>query len=288
MAGPISMRILTHNIRYAIEEPEKGEESWNIRCPRLCSELVFNSMNNVATFICLQEVLLLQLVDIQVALNRSDESADDWHSVGVGREDGKHSGEYSPIFYRASIWSLVDWSTVWLSETPDRPSRGWDAASTRIMTIAEFKHRETHQTVVIMNTHLDDQGASARAESARLILRYVGKLEQGDEDSIRPRPVILAGDFNSPPEDVAYKIMTDGNSGMVEASTKIDKSKRYGHKMTFTSFDRRETPSRIDFVFCNKDSGVSVGTYAVLENQFDDGVFLSDHRAVVIDLDLSH
>jgi hypothetical protein len=43
----------------------------------------------------------------------------------------------------------------------------------------------------------------------------------------------------------------------------------------------------LDFVFVGKGEGkgrIEVEGYAVLPNRFDDGVFVSDHRAVVADL----
>jgi hypothetical protein len=46
---------------------------------------------------------------------------DEWAYIGVGRDDGKEKGEYSPIIYRPRVWRVDGWRTVWLSETPDRP-----------------------------------------------------------------------------------------------------------------------------------------------------------------------
>jgi len=92
LASPTNIRVLTHNIRYATESPFKGEERWPVRCPRLCSQLLFNSVPE-ATFICLQEVLHHQLVDILKALNQSVDVGGEWKYVGVGREDGNQAGE---------------------------------------------------------------------------------------------------------------------------------------------------------------------------------------------------
>ena len=55
----------------------------------------------------------------------------------------------------------------------DRPSKSWDAASIRILTIAVFQHRATAKAVVAMNTHLDDQGSKSRFEAAKIILQQV-------------------------------------------------------------------------------------------------------------------
>ena len=71
-----------------------------------------------------QEVLHNQIDDLQTLLGSS------WDHVGVGRDDGKQAGEYSPIYYDASQWVVLDWATKWLSKTPDVPaSKSWDAVS---------------------------------------------------------------------------------------------------------------------------------------------------------------
>jgi len=86
--------------------------------------------------IALQEVLHGQLLNIHSLLNRN--TPNKWAYIGVGRDDGKTRGEYSPIFYNTEIHELISWRYFWLSETPERPGRGWDAASVRICTVGRF------------------------------------------------------------------------------------------------------------------------------------------------------
>ncbi len=242
-------------------------------------------MNPAESFICLQEVLHNQLDDIHRALNEAAPARPSWSYIGVGRDDGRRAGEYSPVFYRPATWKLEESKTVWLSETPDRPSRGWDAACNRLVTIGVFKHYETQEKVVVMSTHFDHLGVKSRANSAKLILELVDKYQSLGHASKR-LPVLLAGDFNSPPDDVAYKIMTAPGSDMADISTWLPKEMRYGNRMTYTSFGGEEAPSIIDFLFCNKNDMTLLQTFAVLESKFDDGIYLSDHRAVVADLTL--
>ena len=284
-AQSLRMRIITHNIRYATKAPFKGEERWPIRCPRLCSQLVFNALNDPATFICLQEVLHSQLLDILNSLNESADFNGQWDYIGVGREDGKRAGEYSPIFYRPSIWELRKFDTLWLSETPRTPSKGWDAASTRIVTIGQFEHRKTRQKIMVMSTHLDDQGVKSRQESVKIILEVIQLETELDSHDI----ILVAGDFNSPPDDGAYKLMTSPeHSYMEDVGLMIPKERRYGNEMTFTSFGHVDAnPTRIDFIFARKRDKLNYETYGVLANRFDDGVYLSDHRACVADLQSS-
>ena len=281
LSSPVNIRVLTHNIRYATGSPFKGEERWPIRCPRLCSELVFNSIIP-ETFICLQEVLHNQLIDVLTALNQSSEVGGKWKHIGVGRDDGKEAGEYSPIFYRPSVWKLKTWDTCWLSETPRVPSKGWDAASTRIATIGQFVHCKSGKLVIVVSTHFDDQGAKARKEGAKLILGVLD-VEAGLAGA---DAVLLAGDFNSPPDDEAYLVVTAPGSGMADVHDLVPKHKRYGNEDTFSGFCHEAEPHRIDFIFSRKKDSINYGTYAVLANRFDDGVYSSDHRACVADLQL--
>ncbi|KIN07497.1 hypothetical protein OIDMADRAFT_151087 [Oidiodendron maius Zn] len=274
----IQFRVLTHNIRYATETPFKGEERWPIRYPLLCAELLFHS-NHPATFLCLQEVLHSQLSSIMHSLN---EAREQWAYIGVGRDDGKEAGEYSPILYRPQVWKLKRWNSCWLSPTPRTPSKGWDAASTRIATIGQFEHSETGQTVIVTTTHFDDQGTESRKRSAKLLLEVL----QIETSLSGASATILAGDFNSPPDDDAYKVLTAPESMMMDVADVIPAEKRYGNEMTFTGFSDESTPSRIDFIFARKRDSIKYETYAVLANRFDDGVFISDHRACIADFRL--
>ena len=282
VATPLSIRVITHNIRYATQSPFQGEERWPVRCPLLCSALIFNS-NYPETFICLQEVLHEQLLNILESLNKSTGTpgGDSWSYIGVGRDDGKMAGEYSPIFYRPAIWRLDHWETRWLSETPTIPSKGFDASSVRIVTIGHFVHIKTGEQVLVLSTHLDDQGHQSRRESAKIILESI-------RSTTTTRPVsavLLGGDFNSPPDDEAYQIMTSTDSIMEDVGAQVPRAKHYGNEMTFTSFGYVDNkPSRIDFIFCRKGDRVTYQTYAVLANRFDDGIYHSDHRACVADL----
>lgn len=285
--------MLTHNIRYATERPAKGEETWSVRSTRITSELRFNTTYCSSSFICLQEVLHHQLLDILHTLN---DDGDTWRHIGVARDDGKEAGEYSPILYQPAVWILRFYKTVWLSETPDRPSRGWDAASTRILTIGKFEHRHSGRFIIGMNTHLDDQGSQSRLEAAKIILEQASNMVATENDS-RICPVFLAGDFNSEPTQEAYKIITEPDSPFSDLFPLVPDHRKYGEQNTFTGFGfEMEPPKRIDFLFVNyltppnaskANSNATpwgIAGYGTLANRFEDEVYSSDHRAVVGDL----
>lgn len=287
----LPIRVLTHNIRYATSTPFKGERPWPERRQLVLNELMYHIRHAEGAFICLQEVLHNQLEDICRGLNHGKESSkfQEWAYIGVGREDGQQAGEYSPIFYKPSVWNLLHWETVWLSETPGRPSKGWDAASTRIVTIGVFTHRTSGITLLALNTHLDDQGSRSRLEAARIIRSKIHSYHQGKFAPLLAAS-FLAGDLNSEEKEEAYSELT-GSGGLLDTYKLVDSCRRYGNHHTFTGFGyEEEQPSRIDYVLLGSLGHGHlfwrVDGYSVLANKFDDEIFSSDHCAVVADLTL--
>lgn len=286
----LPIRVLTHNIRYATSSPFRGERPWSERRQLLLNELEYHTRFAADAFICLQEVLHNQLEDIRLGLNPGDGPADthDWAYIGVGRDDGKQAGEYSPIFYRASVWDLLHWETVWLSKTPSEPSKSWDSASIRIVTVGVFAHRSSGNTVLAMNTHLDDQGSRSRLEASRIIRAKIREYSDGKFGPLISG-AFLAGDLNSQEDEEAYSDLT-GSGGLQDTYKLVDASRRYGNHDTFTGFGyEKAPPSRIDYVLLASvgHQSWSVQGYSVMANKFDDGVFNSDHCAVVADLTLT-
>lgn len=273
------LRLVSFNIRYATRRPDVGEQPWQVRCPKLCTQLRFITAGSQSPFVCLQEALYSQINDVQAELGSS------WAHIGRGRGEGETDGEFSPVFYRTDVWQCIRSETRWLSPTPEKPSRGWDAALNRIVTMGEFSHRATDTRVVVMSTHFDHIGVTARNNSAKLLIKFAKEWSsgKGSESSA----VLIGGDFNSSPDEEAYKTMTAPGSGMSDIADLIPESRRYGNNLTYTGFgDPNESPSRIDFLFIQEPRTAKIETFGVLANIFDDQIRLSDHRAVVADLDI--
>jgi endonuclease/exonuclease/phosphatase family metal-dependent hydrolase len=292
---PLPFRVLTHNIRYATTSPFPGESPWTVRKPKLCAQLLYHTRALPSTVIFLQEALDSQRTDIHACLNTHSGSVN-WRCIGVGRDDGVKAGEFAPILFRGDVWGVVPGSveTVWLNETGEVGRRGWDAASVRIVTTVVLEDRTgaggegRGRRLLLMNTHLDDQGEVSRRESAEVILRECrARRERWDVDA-----VVLGGDLNSEVDGDAYPIIANfGESGVVDVRMLAGEEQVYGEENTFTGFDGRgdgDGLKRIDFLFLGTKEGndfdPNMPGYAVLPNRFEDGVYLSDHRAVVADL----
>ncbi|KAE8375435.1 Endonuclease/exonuclease/phosphatase [Aspergillus bertholletiae] len=311
---PLSIRLITHNIRTIPWFTFPPEKPWHIRRSHIINQLDFNTTHNPEAIICLQEVIHSQLTDILGGLNTAtttttapssdrtegkeeEEEEEIWKHVGCGR-DGGQKGEYSPILYRAGVWE-VEWATTrWLSKTPDTPSRGWDAAYRRILTYAVLRHRRTGDEVLVMNTHLDDRGKMARFESAKLILEWMEEALEKEEKKRKKEGgsgsldgVVLCGDFNtnSRENNDAVEALTAG--AMVHTRDCVDGERRYGNMNSWTGFNA--TPiddALLDYILVGPlQAGHvpwKVRAYGILTNRFDDGIFNSDHRAVVADVEL--
>jgi endonuclease/exonuclease/phosphatase family metal-dependent hydrolase len=265
--GFSSLKIMTYNIRY--DNPGDGINGWNKRKEFVSSLIAFHG----ADIVCIQEGLIQQVRYLHDALKG-------FEYCGNGRDDGKEAGEYSAILYRKEMIDLLADSTFWLSPTPSRPSKGWDAALPRIVTWAFFKAKTSGRSFYVFNTHFDHMGEIARRESARLLLTQILRIA-GKE------PVVVTGDFNSTEQDSAYRILLQHGSGvpLLRDSFNISRLPHHGVVSTFFGFDARtEDPGeRIDFVFVS--DCVTVLRHGTLTD-FRDGRFPSDHLPVLVELNL--
>lgn len=259
----MKIRLYTNNIRFDNRRIGRGEHYWEEREP-LVSESIRIHTQPGPSVVCLQEVLHNQLNDILGNLNKAEKG--EWDYYGVGRSDGKTKGEYSPILFKTADWKLVSSKTFWLSETPDKPSRGWDAALERIVTVVILKSVATGQKVKVLNTHYDHQGVVARRESSKLIM---SKMDIG------PEPAFLCGDFNTEPSDEPYHLLQ--GSGFKDSRVQ---GEGYGYKTTFSGFNHdHEDNTIIDYIWAG--NGTEWQTYGVLPNYFE--FYMSDHRPVIAD-----
>lgn len=276
-AAELPIRFVTFNIRGGSDNPVEGEELWSVRRP-----LVGDTLSNAAsaadgpTIFGLQEVHPNQLVDVKEALG------DGWSHVGVGRDDGKNGGDYSPLLYDSNDLELIFEETKWLSETPDKPSFGWGASNRRTASIAVFEHKKTKQRFIASNTHLDHEIPEARVEGVKLILDWI----RAAQKEYGPLSVGFTGDFNSEPDEDAHSELE--KIGYVADVFEVSGDKK-GPEETFTGFTEEDRKKRIDYIYVGpvgKDKW-EVGTYEVVDNLVD-GVYSSDHRAVVVDLTLEY
>ncbi len=260
LVADTTLNYMTFNIRF--DNPDDGEHAWPVRREKVASVIRFHQ----ADIIGMQEVLRRQIDELEDLLP-------EYRWIGVGRNDGLNGGEFSPIFYRADRFSLVNNGTFWLSETPAvAGSVGWDAALTRIASWAVMEDISSGTRVLLLNTHFDHRGTQARTESARLLVGSIEALADG-------LPVIVGGDFNVPPTAEAYQVMT----GYLDDSYVRSETVPHGVAATNSGFEvgGSQEPNRIDYVFV--DRAIRVLRYGALTDQWD-GSYPSDHLPVLVEL----
>lgn len=254
-----SLKVMSYNIRLSIESDK--ENSWENRKMEALQLMDYYHPD----FFGVQEAVPQQMIDIKNNLKNYD-------FVGVGRDDGKNKGEFSALFYDTEKLQVLESGTFWLSETPNIPSKGWDAAYNRVCTYALFKMKKGGKKFWAFNTHFDHIGDVAREKSATLILEKIKNL------NTKNLPVVLTGDFNLTEETKPLQLI----SKSLENAYHHSKQKPYGPRGTFTAFDINKIPTeRIDYIFV-KDFVTE--TFRTINDRRENLLYPSDHFPIMAEL----
>jgi len=253
--------IITYNIR--MNTPDDGVNAWPLRKEKVISLLNFHK----ADIFNVQEALPEQMDDLTTLMPEFDH-------VGIGRDDGKRAGEHMAIFFRKLRFEKLSDGMFWLSETPDKPGFGWDAACNRTCTWIKLRDKITKKSFLVLDTHLDHRGMKAREEGVKLILSRIPEINREN------LPLIFTGDFNLVKESGPVKAIL----GVLNDARDKSISPPYGPEGTSGGFAVREKSRTIDFIFINQK--VTVLRHGVLSDSF--GMFYpSDHLPVLAEVRLN-
>lgn len=253
-----TLNVATFNLR--MDTPRDGKNAWPNRKEMVKGLIRFHDFDICGT----QEGFKHQLEGILELAN--------YGYVGVGRDDGKDAGEHSAILYKKDRFEVIEKGDFWFSETPDVPSKGWDATCcNRICSWARFKDKKSGKAFFVFNVHYDHRGRVARKNSSLLLLEKIRSIAGG-------LPVFCTGDFNAKPEDEPIQIIY--NDGKLKDSYQIIRQPPYGTIGTFNAFDlHAPMKDRIDYIWVTDE--ITVYKYGVLNEQ-QYGRFPSDHFPVMI------
>ena len=230
-----SLNVVSFNIRYGTASD--GENHWDKRREFLIETIHAMKPDLLGT----QETLGFQRDYLAEKLPEFDH-------LGVGRDDGKDTGEMMALYYRRDRFEKVDGGHFWLSETPDVVgSKSWDSSLPRMATWVKLRDREQTDApnILFMNTHYDHRGPTARLESSRLVRR---KLAELGKDCL----LILTGDFNadqqSPPYTALFDSLENQPSPVIDTYRKAHPN-REPNEGTFSSFKAgANNGARIDWI----------------------------------------
>lgn len=192
---------------------------------------------------------------------------EDYDSYGVvrGGDDGEKKSEMNSIFWLRDKYDCIDKNTFWLSETPETESKYDGAGCNRICSYVMLRDKETGQTYLHMNTHLDNASDEARVFGAKVIKDKINELKESYEYDFK---IVLTGDFND---------IESGNPCKEISSilTSCSAANPENKKSTYTDWGNLENDGEpIDFIFTD---GKPAG-YMILDNTADG--FVSDHYGV--------
>ena len=251
----MELKVMSFNIRC---DCDPGTEAWGARFVNLVS-LIRNAAPDLIGF---QEPRHHQYLDLQ---NRFP----DYGSVGAGRDDGKDAGERAAIFYKKDRFTLLDSGGFWLSETPHKPSLGWDAVCIRICTFAKLLDKATGKEFVHYNTHLDHSGPTAKKEGALLVRTKI---------LTETAPAFITGDFNMGEHTEPYQILT--SHGLADAKYSAKATMSHGTFHGYNPGPDMAEKSPIDYLFFSMGK-FEINSYEVLVNG-GEGCYTSDHYPVLV------
>jgi len=255
-AAPVmELNVATYNLR--LDLASDGPDAWPHRRDAVTALVQRHGFDVLGT----QEGLAHQIDDLA--------RMSGYATVGVGRDDGARGGEFAAIVYRTDRFDRVAGGNFWLSQTPDRPSKGWDArCCNRLATWVRLRDRTSGREFVVLSAHFDHEGTGARRESARLVLQRLDELAAG-------APVICVGDLNATPESEPVGIMLS----RLRDAREVSEVPPAGPVGTFNGF-KPDAPlrDRIDYIFVGPRWRVL--RYAALTDTHN-GRWPSDHLPVV-------
>ncbi|MFH0818862.1 MAG: endonuclease/exonuclease/phosphatase family protein [Patescibacteria group bacterium] len=202
------LTLMTFNIRVNTAK-DTGDRAWENRRDKVINQI------KKADIIGLQEVSYTQLSYLLDHL-------DGYAYVGEGRSGG-NLGEFNPIFYKTSKYTVLESNTFWLSH----------GRIPRIVTWAKFQNGADE--FYIFNTHLSKSNTS-RNNSVKKIIKKVNKLSSNTL-------AFLMGDFNSKPSSKTYSLLTKHYLDVNKLAI------HHGPKKTFTGW--MVAKKRLDYIFVN-------------------------------------
>ena len=257
--GPAPLEVMSFNIRLGVAQEQDSLNNWENR-----REAAVAMIADIAPAVFgVQEAYDFQLDYIV-------EKCPQYRCVGVGREDGLHGGEHMSVLYDTIRLELKDWGTYWLSETPEVPSFGWDAACKRTATWTLLQEKRSGREFFFVNTHLDHVGVLARRNGLALVVERIGEMNPDGW------PMILCGDFNVYPDDPC---LTDLRSMMTDAWTSAAEA---DDGATWHDWGRNMDDRHIDYIFYSGFSGCK--EIRRVTRSYLDSPYVSDHYPVVAEL----
>lgn len=252
------MRLMTFNLRFAT--PIDGPNEWEYRKELVVRVILAHGPHLLGT----QEGTVPQLEYLAAHLPG--------YRPLIEHRTIDTTCQYPTIFYREDRFRVAESGEFWLSKTPGvHRSKSWDSAFPRMVTYGLFQETGRDLWFWFIDTHLDHISALARLNGARMIREHFFPLQ---------KPMILAGDFNEPPDSPVYQEFLGGGNDLQDSWRSLHP--RGLEATSQHNFDGCPRGARIDWIlltppFRVKEAGM------VTDNQ--GGRYPSDHFPYAVEVE---
>ena len=197
---------------------------------------------------------------------------------------GSSSAFKNFIWYNPEKTTLIDSGTMWLSETPDKPSTGFGAIHYISAGWAIFEDKETGAQYAHVNTHLTAGFNNLSEEQVREIQKkelgvLLGKVEELENKGYK---VFVTGDFNS---DMTTDIYKNATAKLLDSRKTAENTTTL---FTFNGYSEENvdiptsTYKCIDYCYYTEDRDIYIEKFNVFDKY--DGGYMSDHNALLTDV----
>lgn len=265
-----SHRILSCNIRVALEEDETKGFGWSARKDS-CLQIIKSKNPDI---IALQEVLKPQANDFKKYFA-------DYQLLGFdGPEMDAHPSGYhgiakNPILYSTKRYELLAAGTYWLSDTPlVAGSKSWDTARARHANWLRVMDKITGREFRLVNLHLDHVSAEAKIQQAKMVVEESAQYQTDF-------PQLLTGDFNARFNSEVFNSVREGQwKESFETIYGEREMGHTGHEFQGVKYEKAATKGRIDYIWYK--GRVKAVAASIIKDDIE-GHYPSDHFFVQAD-----
>ncbi|MGM9786491.1 MAG: endonuclease/exonuclease/phosphatase family protein [Candidatus Cryptobacteroides sp.] len=252
------IKLMSYNIRF-ITPDDQGVYSWesrkepNIKMLRDVSPDVVGfqeTMNGIS------EYLIENLPDYDCFLRYRDGEPD------------KH-GRNQMIMWKRDRFDLLDSGRFWLSPTPDKVSKSWDANHVRHTIYVKLRDKASGREFWYFDTHLDHKSKTAKQEGVKLNVEMMKKI--AGDDAV----VFISGDMNIQRAKSNGYYLDPYYEWMDSA---VEVAPRTCTRPTFNGFEYEgKNPGRLDHIFFRNAKAMK---FDVIDSEGYGVKYISDHYPI--------
>ncbi len=200
-----------------------------------------------------------------------------WYDMhGVGRDNGRTSGEFCAIYYRTIRFTEIDAGHLWFNDSGSPGKRTWGSIFPRMASWVLLDDTVTGETLLAVNTHLDVLSSDSRERSAMMMRELI--------DQHPDAYIVLTGDFNCDVGSKPFRILTGKNQRRLIDTYTAAGNKDGRKDGTHNHFRGKRSGDRIDWILITPEVKV-LAADIIRDKPLLDG-YPSDHFPVTADLRL--